>query len=278
MPRFVVLTHDHPFLHWDLMLEQGGALRTWRLKKPPDAQGRIAAEALPDHRLAYLDYEGPVSGGRGTVERWDAGTYEVLESTANRLVVRFAGKRLVGVAPLRWWSTKGGLSKLPAKALARLASQWTFWRLPPEGPRRVIEIPQLLSQLIAARRWPATGKEAWSQHCARELRVPEDRVKLLASDENRIDLNGPPFLTVREDALHNPFWCESGSDPSGIDFDLAVPIGDFGIGSDSPILLDYRHSIDNPRVIRLQWSSSGDSNKWVPMAEDFRSFVDALGL
>ncbi|HXY35612.1 MAG TPA: DNA polymerase ligase N-terminal domain-containing protein, partial [Planctomycetaceae bacterium] len=104
MPRFVVLTHDHPFLHWDLMLEHGDSLRTWRLKKPPDAEGSITAEALGNHRLAYLDYEGPVSGGRGTVERWDAGTYETLESTSNRLVVRFAGKKLVGVAPLRWWS------------------------------------------------------------------------------------------------------------------------------------------------------------------------------
>ncbi len=248
------------------MLEQGGTLRTWRLKQPPDAAGSIAAEGLPDHRLAYLDYEGPVSGGRGTVERWDAGTYETLESAANRLVLHFAGKRLVGIAPLRRYIAE------------ELASQWTFWRLPPEGPKRVIEIPQLLSQLIAEGRWPATHKEAWNQHCACEPLVPEDRVKLLAPDENRIDLNAPPFLTVREEALDNPFWCDPHSDPSGIDFDLAICIGGFGIGSDSPILLDYRQSIDNPRVIRLQWSGNGTANKWVLMAEDFRRFVDALGL
>ncbi len=100
MPRFVVLTHDHPFLHWDLMLEQGDSLRTWRLAQPPDAAGPIAAEALPDHRLAYLDYEGPVSGGRGTVERWDAGSYEVIGSTADLVRVRFAGRRLSGDASI----------------------------------------------------------------------------------------------------------------------------------------------------------------------------------
>jgi hypothetical protein len=100
MPRFVVLTHDHPFLHWDLMLEEGEILRTWRLAQPPDAEGPIDAEALPDHRLAYLDYEGPVSGGRGTVERWDVGTYELAQFAADRLQVRFAGRRLSGDATI----------------------------------------------------------------------------------------------------------------------------------------------------------------------------------
>jgi hypothetical protein len=100
MPRFVVLTHDHPFLHWDLMLEQGDSLRTWRLSQPPDAAESIAAEALPDHRLAYLDYEGAVSGGRGNVERWDRGEYEVIASMPDRVVVHLHGRRLEGAASL----------------------------------------------------------------------------------------------------------------------------------------------------------------------------------
>jgi DNA polymerase Ligase (LigD) len=100
MPRFVVLTHDHPFLHWDLMLEQGDALRTWRLARPPEAGEPIDAEVLPDHRLAYLEYEGPVSGDRGTVERWDGGTYDIVESTVDRLLVRFDGHRLSGDASI----------------------------------------------------------------------------------------------------------------------------------------------------------------------------------
>ncbi len=276
MPRFVVLTHDHPFLHWDLMLEQADALRTWRLKQPPDTQGPIAAEALPDHRLAYLDYEGPVSGDRGTVTRWDAGTYEMLESTSNRIVVHFAGKKLVGVAPLKWWSAAGCLSNLPAETLAKLAGHWTFWRLPPKGSDRVIEIPRLLNELVAEGHWPASGAEANRQNFA--PLVSDERVRLLAPDQNLIYLNAPPFLTVRESALDNPAWCEPWSDPSGIEFDLAIDIGDFGIGSDSPILLDYRQNLEIPRVIRLQWSSDGSANRWVPTAEDFPSFVRALGL
>jgi DNA polymerase Ligase (LigD) len=100
MPRFVVLTHDHPTLHWDLMLEEGDGLRTWRLADPPDTDGPIAAEALPDHRVTYLDYEGPVSGGRGMVKQWDHGTYEVIDSTEGQLVVRFAGRKLSGTAAI----------------------------------------------------------------------------------------------------------------------------------------------------------------------------------
>jgi len=100
MPRFVVLAHNHPVFHWDFMLERAGALQTWRLAKPPDAEGSIEAEALADHRLAYLDYEGPVSGGRGEVTRWDRGEFEIVESTPERVVVRLAGARLVGDARL----------------------------------------------------------------------------------------------------------------------------------------------------------------------------------
>jgi hypothetical protein len=94
MPRFVILEHDHPELHWDLMLESGDVLRTWRLLRPPDTPGEtIDAIAIGDHRKAYLDYEGPVSGGRGNVKRWDAGEYRSTASAAGLELV-FEGARL----------------------------------------------------------------------------------------------------------------------------------------------------------------------------------------
>lgn len=76
MPRFVILRHDHPQLHWDFMLEDDGALRTWRLLSEPIANIPIRAEPSFLHRLAYLDYEGPVSGDRGSVTRQIEGTYD----------------------------------------------------------------------------------------------------------------------------------------------------------------------------------------------------------
>jgi hypothetical protein len=100
MPRFVILEHDHPVLHWDLMLEAGEALRTWRLGRAPSTPGDVMdAQALPDHRLFYLDYEGPVSGDRGVVKRWDAGQYEMLSSSeAGEICVRLHGSRIQGIA------------------------------------------------------------------------------------------------------------------------------------------------------------------------------------
>jgi hypothetical protein len=97
MPRFVILEHDHPALHWDFMLEAGDVLKTWRLPAPPRPGGAVAAEPSFDHRLAYLDYEGPVSGGRGRVTRWDAGTFSWEEATAG-VAVWLEGTRLRGQA------------------------------------------------------------------------------------------------------------------------------------------------------------------------------------
>ncbi len=100
MPRFVILEHDHPTLHWDLMLEAGPALRTWRLEAPPRDGETISATALFDHRLVYLDYEGPISGGRGRVTRWDFGTYTAPLQDESPILVQLHGERLQGVLRL----------------------------------------------------------------------------------------------------------------------------------------------------------------------------------
>jgi len=105
MPRFAVLCHETPPgsprpLHWDFLLEDGDALLSWALAQPPAAGCSIAAEALPNHRLAYLEYEGPVSGNRGSVTRWDAGTFQWRQRDARQLAVTLDGRRLRGPASL----------------------------------------------------------------------------------------------------------------------------------------------------------------------------------
>ena len=101
MPRFVVLRHDSPQgLHFDLMLETGEALRTWALPEPPGPGVEMIGDALPDHRPAYLDYEGPVSGGRGWVTRFDRGTYRIERQGESELIVELAGEQLAGRATL----------------------------------------------------------------------------------------------------------------------------------------------------------------------------------
>jgi hypothetical protein len=101
MPRYVILRHELPpgdvrGLHWDLMLESGEALRTWALDVEPWSSPETAAQELPDHRLAYLDYEGPVSGNRGSVTRWDAGEYRLEHATPDEIKLVLRGARLNG--------------------------------------------------------------------------------------------------------------------------------------------------------------------------------------
>ena len=76
--RFTILEHDHPFLHWDLLMQQGSVLLSWRLLTRPETNRWIDAEALPDHRLLYLDYEGPVRNDRGHVRQLTTGTFSVM--------------------------------------------------------------------------------------------------------------------------------------------------------------------------------------------------------
>ncbi|MCO6455149.1 MAG: hypothetical protein J5I93_07605 [Pirellulaceae bacterium] len=103
MKRFVLLRHELPDdagrpSHWDLMFErdESDRLWTWSLAELPRADGPVAALRLPDHRRDYLDYEGPVSGNRGTVRRWDAGTYRILRNDEGDWLLQLNGQRLQG--------------------------------------------------------------------------------------------------------------------------------------------------------------------------------------
>lgn len=112
---YVILRHEPPSgddaafsgrgLHWDLMFDNGAKLRTWALSAEPweyyetaasrksAAVALIRATSLADHRREYLDYEGPVSGNRGSVSRVDRGTYRVLRELLDEFVVELSSAR-----------------------------------------------------------------------------------------------------------------------------------------------------------------------------------------
>src|SRR5688572_14862819 len=101
MPRFVFLHHETPAgypreTHFDVMLEKNGVLRTWALEKMPTADEVILAEQLTDHRLAYLDFEGEVSGDRGRVTRVAAGDYDLTAESETEISARLRGEKLCG--------------------------------------------------------------------------------------------------------------------------------------------------------------------------------------
>jgi hypothetical protein len=98
VPRFVILRHDSPRVeHFDFMLEApGNVLKTWALPRPPEIGTETECKALADHRIEYLDYEGPISGQRGIVTRWDRGTYTLERHSDVEWVVLLAGEKIAG--------------------------------------------------------------------------------------------------------------------------------------------------------------------------------------
>ena len=65
------------------------------------AAGRVVevAQVVP-HRIAYLDYEGPVSGNRGTVQRWDRGEFRIAEVSDTSIRIHLHGAKLDGTIAL----------------------------------------------------------------------------------------------------------------------------------------------------------------------------------
>ena len=128
----------------------------------------------------------------------------------------------------------------------------------------------MLVAMIDCGRWPSNREEASGQDL--NSRIAPDRNRRL----RRICLYAPPFRTL-SNASSDYFYRTCGV-LWQIAPELAIGIADFGIGADSPILLDYRQSKVAPIVINLNWSDGGKSNSWVTMASSFPAFVEILGI
>jgi hypothetical protein len=115
--RFVIQQHfrNADDWHYDLMLECGETLVTFSAGVPPDDGAALPClvRQLPGHRLAYLEYEGEIAGGRGWCRIYDSGTFEWLEPNCpaetparpgattcdllDEIVVRLDGQKAKGV-------------------------------------------------------------------------------------------------------------------------------------------------------------------------------------
>lgn len=109
--RFAVLHHTGVVPdHYDLLIETSplAPLRAFRAESWPLGPDAIL-ESLPDHRRIYLDYEGPISAGRGEVARIAAGTCTIDLDTPAALHVHLAPPqsapltlRLAALRPPKW--------------------------------------------------------------------------------------------------------------------------------------------------------------------------------
>ena len=98
---FAVHKHHATHLHYDLRLEMKGVLESWAVPKGmPLKKGekRLAIITEP-HSISYAKFCGEIPEGNygaGKVEIWDSGTYEPIEVSANKIHVKFSGKKLKG--------------------------------------------------------------------------------------------------------------------------------------------------------------------------------------
>lgn len=143
MGRTVLLHHQLPdgSSHFDWLMERPDSDRliSFRVGERIDtlvggsAAGgevrRFAAEAMPDHRREYLEYEGPISGGRGMVSRVAAGSADWVMRSADAIAVILdfgSGRR-------RAEGRRSGVG--PADSPETGAVRWEFTLVPLEPTR-----------------------------------------------------------------------------------------------------------------------------------------------
>ena len=103
--KFVIQKHIRgEDVHWDLMLEAGNVLETYRLAAPPEkiTSEPVEAAKIFDHPLKFLTYQGSVNKGTGTVEIADAGIYKILSKNNTHTDFQFNGKILKGKFTLKF--------------------------------------------------------------------------------------------------------------------------------------------------------------------------------
>ena len=97
---YVIQKHKASHLHYDLRLEMDGVLKSWAIPKEPPLKPHIKrlAVQVDDHTLNYADFEGEITQGygKGTVEIWDKGTYELLNQKPGEFIIKIHGKKLKG--------------------------------------------------------------------------------------------------------------------------------------------------------------------------------------
>ncbi len=109
----------------------------------------------------------------------------------------------------------------------------------------------------------------------------------MAPEQADLFLFAPPFKTwqetVQKDIASGSTFLSTVAGPE-VEPDSLLLIGDFGLGSDSPIALRYDMPSRVPEVWRLVLTTKGDEapyeliGTWHPMAATFDEFVALLGL
>jgi hypothetical protein len=128
----------------------------------------------------------------------------------------------------------------------------------------------IISRLIDEGAWPTGNLN----------NISEAAVRSVAPDEERLCLMEPEnFRTVQDEATNGvvEFWQEFGA-LTEIAPERYLIVGDFGLGSDAPIVIEADPEVPDPKVLRLQWRCEGHTanTHWVPFFDHLSEFATFL--
>lgn len=133
-----------------------------------------------------------------------------------------------------------------------------------------LQLPASLQKLIDSPAWPVgIGMQEITPI------LGASAARKLSSIDDHIILMPPPFHTIADEVNDgNTFWTDFLTNVGEIDYTKALIIADFGMGTDSPIILYY--DTPEPSVMYLHWSGGGNvpvQHKWVRTHRSFDEFA-----
>jgi bifunctional non-homologous end joining protein LigD len=270
---FVIQEHHARRLHWDFRLERGGVLVSWAVPKglPVDPGTDHLAVQTEDHPLSYATFEGEIPQGEyggGVVTIWDAGTYECLKWTADRVEFVLHGQRAQG-----------------RYALFRTGdTQWMIHRMDPP-PADWEPMPSLVRPMLAtAGTLPTADEDAeWAYEMKWDgvrtvAYVDGGRLRLLSRNDRDVTSTYPEVKGLAE---------QLGSVPAVLDGEIVAldPGGrpDFGLlqrRMGVTKAAQVRRLVDEVPVVYLVFDVlylDGRTTTGLPYT-DRRSLLEGLGL
>lgn len=138
-------------------------------------------------------------------------------------------------------------------------------------------LPTALRNLIDSGVWPS-GENAMTQQESNPI-VSKDIIKSISADDDKLVLASPPFYTLDLEVAESTFFREiMEQEGPSIDLSKAVVIGDFGIGSDAPIVLLLDGEVDlGVYYLKYESNTRTASCSWVKVFESFDQFATKIG-
>ncbi len=141
-----------------------------------------------------------------------------------------------------------------------------------------LQLPASLQKLIDSAVWPVAANSVVRQELNTLLGLQAARK--LSPIDDKIILMPPPFHTIADEvAGGNSFWTDFLTNVGAIDYAKALIVADFGMGTDSPIILYY--DTPEPSVLYLHWSGGGSiplKHTWVRTHPSFDAFAKDVEL